>query len=179
MKAAQILFVSRILFVSAICILASDNISQAQQRKVRPYGTTQFNESQATQLEGQQKSSMMLKGGYAGGHHGGSHAAVGPGLSVQWILGITDMWFDYEGLNIEGLAGNSPLLRLRDRYGRSFYLERGDVITAIDGIPIRSFEDYLWALQDAQNPRNLRLTVINCRDGQYITLYGSAMKRRW
>lgn len=102
--------------------------------------------------------------------------------NTRWVLGIREMWFDFEGLNLEALAYNSPLLRLNeraDRRGRQYYLERYDVITHIDGRPISSLEDYVYALQGAKDPRNLAIAIINGRDGQRMTLYGSAMKVRF
>lgn len=106
--------------------------------------------------------------------------AIGSIDSPRWVL-LINVWFDYEGMNISSLDRRSPLLNLNDRAdfrGRKYFLEPGDVISRINGIPIGSYEDYQFAIQNAANPRLLRFEVINSRNGEVLTLWGRAVKVR-
>ncbi len=174
-----------------IALLATANEVSAQQRKSKPRGTATINDSKSKFRSGQQlqaKTSRQVHGSKTvQAQQGGSPRVMAAVIEepvvvpdTQWAL-IVNGWFDYEGLNIEHVPYNSPLLRLNsrwDRRGQRYKLEPGDVITHVDGQPVTNYDDYFYALNFASNPRNVQIEVLNWRDGSKLRLWASAQKIR-
>lgn len=181
-----------LLGLMSVALLVTANQASAQQRKQKPQGATMINDAQPSLQGGQTTPRMnsMPRNESQFGQNGNQKraqamaAVIEPEAAVvpqtQWAL-LTNGWFDYEGLNLDYIPNNSPLLRANsrwDRRGQTYRLEPGDVIAAIDGQPVTNYQDYLYALNYAANPRNLSIQVINWRDGSTLNLWVSAQKIR-
>jgi S1-C subfamily serine protease len=95
----------------------------------------------------------------------------------EWKLGVYG-WFDEQGLHVTGLAADTSLNDLRTRpYGRGsrIMLERGDIIGSIDGRRVPDLERFRAALNEADDPENIRLRVIDVRTGRVLTFYAAAI----
>ena len=85
----------------------------------------------------------------------------------KWTLGV-EGWHDHEGFNVEKVAADSPLSKVRILTGNkeSFRkVEANDVITHIDGKPVVSEQGLYLALQGTAAPERLSLDIISAKDG--------------
>jgi len=120
--------------------------------------------------------------------------------STNWVLDA-DGWFDSEGFNLTKAYPRSGFWAMRTAKGnrppgsgsglpsaaapllpqtppRLYRAGPGDIITHIDGIPVTSYERYIYALNSAANHRDIPIVVMNGSNGRrhvfYITAYKSS-----
>lgn len=114
-----------------------------------------------------------------------------------------DGWFDAEGFNLVKAYPRSGLWAMRTAKGnrppgagsglptaqgavvpntppRLYRAGPGDIITHIDGIAVTSYERYVFAINNAKNPRDLAILVMNGETGRrhvyYITAFKTAIE---
>jgi hypothetical protein len=117
--------------------------------------------------------------------------------STDWVLDA-DGWFDSEGFNLTKAYPRSGFWAMRTTKGnrrpvsgppsasqslvpqtppRLYRAGPGDIITHIDGIPVTSFDRYVYAVNNASNHRDIPVVVMSGSDGRkhlyYITAYKS------
>jgi hypothetical protein len=131
------------------------------------------------------------------------NVAAGPGKTVtipstDWGLDA-DGWFDSEGFNLTKAYPRSGFWAMRTTKGnqrppisglpsatkslvpqtppRLYRAGPGDIITHIDGIPVTSFDRYVYAVNNAPNHRDIPVVVMSGSNGRkhvyYITAYKS------
>jgi S1-C subfamily serine protease len=98
----------------------------------------------------------------------------------RWSLGATG-WHDHEGFNVERLAADSPLAKVRvlDGNKETFYkVEAKDVIAKIDGQPVASELALYMGVQGAGDKGTLTVEVISAKDGKTYTGTVTATKAK-
>lgn len=81
------------------------------------------------------------------------------------------VWFSKQyrgrGVQIHTVKSNSPATRVKHENGQEWYLERGDVVTAINGQPVSHWQQAVNAVRDS--PSEMSVDVIGRRTGRSHT----------
>jgi S1-C subfamily serine protease len=85
-------------------------------------------------------------------------------------------YFAGDGFHIDEVDANGPAARLDDGNGGTAMMEKGDVITAVDGIPIRSPQDYARAMNGAADHSKTRVKVKDVNTGKEMEFTTDAEK---
>jgi S1-C subfamily serine protease len=87
-------------------------------------------------------------------------------------------YFDNDGFNLEEVDAGGPAEKLAtsDGTGQAM-LEKGDIITEVDGKPVKSADDYVKAMNGASDPAKLKLKVRDVRTGEEQEFIADAAKR--
>lgn len=86
----------------------------------------------------------------------------------KWTLGV-EGWHDKEGFNVEKVAADGPLakVRLLDGNKETFRaVEPKDVIAKVGGKPVASELDLYLAIQEAAAPDRIPVEFISAKDGK-------------
>jgi S1-C subfamily serine protease len=87
-------------------------------------------------------------------------------------------WFDGDGFNIEEVEDDGPAAKLADPSGgQQAKLEKGDIITQVGGKQIKSADDYVKAMNSADDPTKIKIKVKDVKTGQEREFTAEAMKR--
>lgn len=122
--------------------------------------------------------------------------------STSWTLDA-DGWFDAEGFNVTKAYPRSGLWALRTRKGnrpaaatrsgleglidpgaaaipeapaRLYRAGPGDILTHIDGIPVTSYDRFVYAVNAAASKRDLPVVVMDGQTGKRRLFYVTAFK---
>jgi S1-C subfamily serine protease len=83
-------------------------------------------------------------------------------------------YFDKDGFNIEEIEEGGPATQLT---GAGMSLEKGDIITQVDGKPIKSAADYAKAMNGAADPAKVKLRVRDVNSGNEVEVEAETAKR--
>jgi hypothetical protein len=98
-------------------------------------------------------------------------------LDLKYCLKVKG-YFDKDGFNLEEVDAAGPATKLATPDGMGMaMLEKGDIITEVDGKRIKSSDDYVKAMNDASDPAKLKLKVRDVRTGDDQEFYADAAKR--
>jgi S1-C subfamily serine protease len=86
-------------------------------------------------------------------------------LELKYCLKVKG-YFDKDGLNIEEVDGSGPATKLQNATGQDVMLEKGDIITEIDGKKIKSADDYVKALNGATDHSKVKVKIKDVRTGE-------------
>jgi len=75
-------------------------------------------------------------------------------------------YFDTDGFNIEEIDDSGPATKLTSGAGEQMKLEKGDIITEIDGKQIKAPDDYVTALNNISDPSKTKIKVKDAKTGQ-------------
>lgn len=111
--------------------------------------------------------------------------------AVEWELDV-DGWFDDEGLNLTAVYPRSGLWMMRGATGKvqpkvgpigierteTKFATRGDIITHVNGVAVKSYDRWVYAVNSAPNKRDIPVVVMDGRTGRKRLLYVTASKLR-
>src|SRR5262249_36805382 len=87
-------------------------------------------------------------------------------------------YFDKDGYNIEELDDDGPAAMLGDADGNPVAkLEKGDIITEVDGKKVKSAQDYAKAVDGAADHAKVKVKVRDVNSGQEMEFYANSAKR--
>jgi hypothetical protein len=97
--------------------------------------------------------------------------AVGEAQAQNYRLGFSGKDLPGEGVEVVAVNPGSPATRLyrTDNAQQPITLTPGDVITAVDGRPVRSLAEYYQAM-NAATPGKVKITVRDVSNGQMVEL---------
>jgi S1-C subfamily serine protease len=77
-------------------------------------------------------------------------------------------YFDTDGFNVEEVEDSGPATKLTSSAGDGtpMRLEKGDIITEIDGKQIRTSDDYVTAMNNASDPTKTKIKVKDINTNQ-------------
>lgn len=94
---------------------------------------------------------------------------------IQWTL-LADGWIDREGFNLKRIDRTSTLRFACDASGKAYQLQKGDIISHINGHKILNQRDYARLINGARNPNAIQLTVVNGSDHTVLNLTVAARR---
>jgi S1-C subfamily serine protease len=99
-------------------------------------------------------------------------------IDVKYSLKVKG-YFDRDGFNIEEVAPDGPATHLGEAPGNDPHvsLEKGDIITEVDGQRIKSVEDYVKAMNSAADHAKTKLKVKDVNTGNEKEFFAEATKR--
>ena len=98
-------------------------------------------------------------------------------LELKYSLKVKG-YFDKDGFNIEEVEEGGPAAKLASSTGTEKYqLEKGDIITEVDGKALKSADDYVKAINEASDPMKLKIKVKDVKKGEERELTAEAAKR--
>jgi S1-C subfamily serine protease len=88
-------------------------------------------------------------------------------------------YFDSDGFNMEDVEADGPATHLSDASGNNnmIMLEKGDIITEVDGKKVKSAEDYAKAINGAADHAKTKIKVKDVRTGDESEFFADAAKR--
>ncbi len=86
-------------------------------------------------------------------------------------------YFDDKGFNIEEVDDDGPAVKLSNGQGGAIRLEKGDIITEVDGKKIKSAQDYVKAMNGAADHSKTKVKVRDVNSGDVVELVAEADKR--
>jgi len=88
-------------------------------------------------------------------------------------------YFDGDGFHIEEVDAGGPATRMSDTAGNEgvAMMEKGDVITEVDGKRIKTASDYAKAMNGVKDSTKIKLKVRDVNTGQEAEFYADAAKR--
>ena len=86
-------------------------------------------------------------------------------------------YFDKDGFNMEEVGADGPASKLIDGAGEVVLLEKGDIITEVDGKKVKSAQDYAKAMNGVADPAKIKLKVRDVNTGKEIEFHANADKR--
>jgi S1-C subfamily serine protease len=86
-------------------------------------------------------------------------------LDLKCALNVKG-YFDNDGFNIQHVEDNGPATKLTSSSGETMKLEKGDIITEIDGHKIKSADDYVQAMNGASDPEKIKIKVKDVNSGK-------------
>lgn len=95
-------------------------------------------------------------------------------LDLKYSLKVKG-YFTKDGFHIEEV-GDGPAAHLDDGNGGMAAMEKGDVITAVDGKPVKSPKDYAKAMNGAADHSKTKVKVKDVRTGNEAEFYADAEK---
>lgn len=173
-----------ILAFLALALVSLSASAQGNPKKSRPENARIYGDAKQEVKQGTKVNVQRREKTYGAGPGGGSTSrtvAVAVVMPENRFMLNVGGWFDSEGFNLEDIPASSAVSALYDqpeKKGARYRLEPGDVIAAINGNPVTTYEEYVYALNSAPNPRDVELEVIDCNSGKRLTLYATAIKRR-
>jgi len=93
-------------------------------------------------------------------------------LDLKYCLKVKG-FFANDGFHLEEVDAAGPAVKLN---GGQVMLEKGDIITEVDGKKIKSAQDYAKAM-NAADPANIKLKVRDINSGQEMDFTAEAEKR--
>jgi S1-C subfamily serine protease len=94
-------------------------------------------------------------------------------LDLKYCLKVKG-YFDKDGFNIEDIEEGGPATHLM---GAGTSLEKGDIITQVDGKSVKSAADYAKAMNGAADHANVKLRVRDVNSGQEVEVEAETAKR--
>ncbi len=85
--------------------------------------------------------------------------------------------FAADGFHIDDVAADGPAAHLSDPNGQTAAMEKGDVITAVEGKRIKSVDDYVKAMNGAADHAKTKIKVRDVNSGNEAELTAEAEKR--
>ena len=85
-------------------------------------------------------------------------------------------FFDKDGLHLEEVDEDGPAFHLSNADGAMVMLEKGDIITEIDGKAVKTAADYVKALNDASDHSKVKVKVKDVRTGDNQDLVADTNK---
>jgi S1-C subfamily serine protease len=87
-------------------------------------------------------------------------------------------YFADDGFHIEEVDADGPAARMSDAAGNegAAIMEAGDVLTAVDGKPVKSASDYAKAMNGVKDPAKIKLKIRDVNTGQEVEFYANAAK---
>jgi S1-C subfamily serine protease len=85
-------------------------------------------------------------------------------------------YFDKDGFHIEEVEQGGPGARLDDGNGNNASMEKGDVITEVDGKPVKSVKDYVKAMNGAADHTKTKLKIKDVNTGNEVEYFADAEK---
>jgi S1-C subfamily serine protease len=88
-------------------------------------------------------------------------------------------YFAAAGFHIEEVDADGPAARMSDAAGNEgvAMMEKGDVVTEVDGKRIKSASDYAKAMNGAKDPAKIKVKVRDVNTGREVEFYADAAKR--
>jgi hypothetical protein len=96
-------------------------------------------------------------------------------LDLKYALKVKG-YFAKDGFHLEEVDENGPGFRLDDGNGNNLMLEKGDLITEVDGKPVKSPKDYEKAMNGAADHSKTKLKIKDVRSGTDVVLFADAEK---
>ncbi len=93
-------------------------------------------------------------------------------LDLKYCLKVKGYFAD-DGFHLDEVDAGGPAFKLN---GGQVMLEKGDIITEVDGKKIKSAQDYAKAM-NAADPANVKLKVRDINSGQEMDFTAEAEKR--
>jgi len=97
-------------------------------------------------------------------------------IDLKYALKVRG-YFDKDGFNMEEVDADGPASKLIDGGGEVALLEKGDIITEVDGKKVKSAQDYAKAMNGVADPAKIKLKVRDVNTGKEIEFSASADKR--
>jgi S1-C subfamily serine protease len=97
-------------------------------------------------------------------------------LDLQYCLKIKG-YVDDKGLHIEEVDEDGPAHQVSNADGQGVQLEKGDIITEVDGKKIKSAQDYVKAMNGASDHAKTKIKVRDVRTEQEMDFVADAAKR--
>jgi C-terminal processing protease CtpA/Prc len=138
------------------CAASAFAVADEQKDKVKPKNAPTLDDATATLTEfvdGKKKESK---------------------IDLKYCLKVKG-YFDKAGFNIEEIGDGGPATHLT---GAGTMLEKGDIITKVDGKSIKSAADYAKALNGAADHDKVKLTVRDVNSSEEVEVEAETAKRQ-
>jgi S1-C subfamily serine protease len=97
-------------------------------------------------------------------------------LDLKYCLKVKG-YFSNDGFHIEEVDSDGPATRLSNADGQTVGLEKGDIITEVDGKRIKSPQDYAKAMNGTADHAKTKIKVRDVRTGNEQDVTAEAAKK--
>lgn len=94
-------------------------------------------------------------------------------LRLKRFIQVRGDWTP-QGFKVTEVKRGGPATRMKSVIGNPVSLEPGDVIVEVEGIKIKSQEDYIRAMNNAPDPDRISILLRDWRTGTLITCYAES-----
>jgi S1-C subfamily serine protease len=150
--------VAAVLCAASVFGLAAVALGRADEAKEKPKNAPTLDDAKATVTEpvdGQEKTRK---------------------LDLKYALKVKG-YFTKDGFHLEEVEPNGPASHLDDGNGNAAMMEKGDIITEIDGKPVKTPQEYAKAMNGAADHSKTKVKVKDVRTGNEVEFTADAEKR--